>query len=129
MQKIQISQRYRRFYGLSLGIALGIATALSPLASQNPDGLDRVAQDQKFDHRAADHSIAHRLPFYQVFDEYAVRGMPESLATPLAGLIGTVVTFGLTWGLGKGLAKGSGKGGGAKSGGVASTSKVPRDAP
>ncbi|MGI0494391.1 PDGLE domain-containing protein [Alkalinema pantanalense CENA528] len=101
MQRIQVSQRSRRFYWGSLGIAVGIAMVLSPWASQNPDGLDRVAQDHQFDHRAAEDPPTHRLPFYQVFDEYALRGVPESLATPLAGLIGTVVTFGLTWGLGK----------------------------
>ncbi|MBD2326683.1 PDGLE domain-containing protein [Alkalinema sp. FACHB-956] len=105
MQKIQsglrCGLRSRWFYGVSLGLAVGLATLLSPWASQNPDGLDRVAQDQEFESRAAEHPVAHQLPFYQAFDEYAMRGVPDALATPLAGLVGTLVTFGLTWGVGK----------------------------
>ena len=84
-----------------LGIALLIAVFVSPLASQNPDGLDRVAQDLKFDSKAAEEPHAHKLPFYAIFDEYALRGVPESVATPLAGLVGTLATFGLAWGIGK----------------------------
>lgn len=84
-----------------LGVALLIAIFLSPFASQNPDGLDRVSQDLKFDEKAATDPPAHKLPFYAIFDEYALRGVPEQIATPLAGLIGTLATFGLAWGLGK----------------------------
>jgi cobalt/nickel transport protein len=40
-----------------------------------------------------------------VFDEYALRGVPEAVATPLAGLVGTLATFGLAWGIGKVLAR------------------------
>ena len=86
---------------IGLGIALAIATFLSPFASQNPDGLDRVAQDQKFDTKAAEETPAKQLPFYQVFEEYALRGVPEGVATPLAGIIGTLAAFGLAWGVGK----------------------------
>ncbi len=84
-----------------LGVSLLIAIALSPFSSKNPDGLDRVAQDLNFESKAAEKSIAHQLPFAIVFDEYAVRGVPEAIATPLAGLAGTLMTFGLAWGLGK----------------------------
>lgn len=84
-----------------LGIALLIAICLSPLASQNPDGLDRVSQDLQFDNKESPEKPAQKLPFYQVFDEYALRGVPEQIATPLAGLVGTLVTFGLAWGIGK----------------------------
>lgn len=84
-----------------LGIALLIAGLLSPLASQNPDGLDRVSQDHKFDTKAAEDTPARKLPFHSIFDEYAVRGVPTAIATPLAGLAGTLITFGLAWGIGK----------------------------
>jgi cobalt/nickel transport protein len=84
-----------------LGISLLISVVLSPHASQNPDGLDRVAQDLKFDAKAHPAPIATKMPFAAVFDEYALRGVPEAVATPLAGLAGTVATFGLAWGLGK----------------------------
>jgi cobalt/nickel transport protein len=84
-----------------LGIALLIAVLLSPFASSDPDGLDRVSQDQGFEQKAAEKPISHQLPFYQVFEEYQLRGVPEQISTPAAGLIGTLVTFGLAWGAGK----------------------------
>jgi cobalt/nickel transport protein len=93
--------RNRIFFLTGLGIALLIAVFLYPLASQHPDGLDRVAQDLKFDRKAAEEQPAQKLPFYAIFDEYALRGVPESIATPLAGLVGTLATFGLAWGIGK----------------------------
>lgn len=93
--------RNSAFVIAGLGVALLIAIFLSPFASQDPDGLDRVSQDLKFDHKAAEDAPARKLPFYAVFDEYALRGVPEGLATPLAGLAGTLATFGLAWGIGK----------------------------
>lgn len=84
-----------------LGAALVIAVFLSPFASSDPDGLDRVSQDLKFEQKATENAPAEKLPFYAVFEEYALRGVPENVATPLAGLIGTLATFGLAWGIGK----------------------------
>jgi cobalt/nickel transport protein len=100
--------RNRVFVMSGLGIALVIAGLLSPLASSNPDGLDRAAQDHGFEKQAVEKPLSHNLPFYNLFDEYAVRGVPEAIATPLAGLAGTLATFGLAWGAGKLLVKGSG---------------------
>jgi cobalt/nickel transport protein len=93
--------RNRIFIAGGLGIALLIATFLSPLASEKPDGLDRVSEDLKFDAKEAKEKPAHRLPFYAAFDEYALRGVPQPVATPLAGLLGTLATFGLAFGIGK----------------------------
>jgi len=84
-----------------LGVALLVAIFLSPFASKDPDGLDRVSQDHKFETKAAENPPAHNLPFYNVFEEYKLRGVPETIATPLAGLAGTLVAFGLAWGVGK----------------------------
>jgi cobalt/nickel transport protein len=92
---------------VGLGVSLAIAGLLSPFASKNPDGLDRVAEDLKFTEKATAEPIANKLPFAQVFEEYAVKGVPETLATPLAGIIGTVATFGLAWGIGKITVRGS----------------------
>jgi cobalt/nickel transport protein len=94
-------KRNRIFVIVGLGIALLIAVVLSPFASSDPDGLDRVSQDLKFDRKATEDAPAQKLPFYAIFEEYALRGVPEGAATPLAGLIGTLVTFGLAWGVGK----------------------------
>lgn len=97
-----VSRRKNRVFMLTgLGVALGIGVLLSPFASKYPDGLDRVAEDLKFSDRAVAEAPAKKLPFYAVFDEYALRGVPEAVATPLAGLVGTLATFGLAWGMGK----------------------------
>ena len=91
MSRNTFQSRNRVFIVGGLGVALLVAVSLSPLASQNPDGLDRVS-----------------LPFYGVFDEYALRGVPEGVATPLAGFVGTLVVFGLAWGFGKLVVRNSG---------------------
>jgi cobalt/nickel transport protein len=96
------------FVLLGLAAALLIAVFLSPFASSNPDGLDRVSQDHGFNQKAQADPIAKRLPFFAVFEEYAVRGVPKGIATPLAGLFGTLVTFGIAWSAGKLLVKGEG---------------------
>ena len=93
------------FIIIGLGVALLIAIFVSPFASPNPDGLDRVSQDLKFGNKAAEDAPAHKLPFAQVFDQYSLKGVPEGIATPMAGLVGTLVTFGLAWGIGKLLVK------------------------
>jgi cobalt/nickel transport protein len=95
------AKRNRLFTISGLGIALLIAVLLSPFASQHPDGLDRVSQDQGFDQKATEQPIAKQLPFATIFEEYSLRNVPEAVATPLAGFVGTLVTFGLAWGIGK----------------------------
>jgi cobalt/nickel transport protein len=97
----------RAFILTGMGLALLVAVFLSPFASSDPDGLDRAAQDHGFEKNAVESPVSYKLPFHGVFDEYAVRGVPETIATPLAGLTGTLVTFGLAWGAGKLLVKGS----------------------
>src|SRR4028118_1812331 len=99
--------RNRAFIIAGLGTALLIAIFLSPFASQDPDGIDRVSQDLKFDNKAVEDAPARKLPFAQVFDEYALKGVPDAVATPLAGLVGTLATFGLAWGIGKLVVRGS----------------------
>jgi cobalt/nickel transport protein len=96
-----MSKRNRIFVLSGLGVAILIAVFLSPFASSDPDGLDRVSQDLKFENKAHEDNPAKKLPFYSIFDEYALRGVPEGMATPMAGLIGTLATFGIAWGIGK----------------------------
>lgn len=103
--KLSTSQKTIAFWLTGLGAALFLAGVVSPFASTNPDGLDRVSQDHGFDTKAQENPPAHQLPFYALFDQYALRGVPEPIATPLAGIMGTLVVFGLTWGMGKLLVK------------------------
>jgi cobalt/nickel transport protein len=88
------------FSGLAL--ALSIAAFLSPFASKDPDGLDRVSQDLKFEEKAIEKPPTKQLPFSQIFEEYSFKAVPnEKLSTALAGITGTLVVFGLAWGIGK----------------------------
>ncbi|MBM3153768.1 MAG: hypothetical protein FJ008_00365 [Chloroflexi bacterium] len=66
---------------------------LSPLASSWPDGLERVAEDYGFAEKAADSP-------YQFIPDYVVPGVrSDALATILAGMIGTLILFGIGYGL------------------------------
>lgn len=68
--------------GLSLALILAV---LSPLASSNPDGLERVAQDQGF-------LAAAQAPQYNLIPDYLLPGVSnEALATILAGIVGALV--------------------------------------
>ncbi len=93
--------RNKIFMASGLGIALAIAAILSPFASSKPDGLNRVSEDLEFAHKESENAPAGQLPFASLFDGYAVKGVPEQMATPIAGVVGTLLTFGLAWGSGK----------------------------
>lgn len=88
-------KKWRFYVGLAvvgLGIALGVAF-LSPLASSDPDGLERVAEDEGFVDEAKD-------PPYQVISDYLFPGIEnDNVATILAGLLGVLVVAALTFGI------------------------------
>ncbi|HHW14541.1 MAG TPA: hypothetical protein GXX28_06375, partial [Firmicutes bacterium] len=66
--------------------ALAVAAFLSPLASKNPDGLDRVAEDKGFAERG-------RAVIHSPLPEYAVPGIShEGVSTAAAGVVGTLIT-------------------------------------
>jgi hypothetical protein len=82
-----------KWWHVGLLIALGLAI-LSPLASPWPDGLEKVAEDKGFIGAALE-------PAFEVIPDYVFPGLGnEALATILAGLVGTLVLFGLGYGLG-----------------------------
>ncbi len=68
---------------------------LSPLASSSPDGLERVAEDKGFIGTAL-------APFFEVVPDYAIPGVTnEVVATIIAGILGTLILFGIGYGLAK----------------------------
>jgi hypothetical protein len=68
---------------------------LSPLASSSPDGLERVAEDKGF-------IGAAMKPFYEIVPDYVIPGVTnEAIAVILAGLMGTLILFGIGYGLAK----------------------------
>lgn len=72
-------------------VAVGLAVFVSPLASTEPDGLERVAADQGFADDAATHDLAD-----SPLADYGVRGVSdERTSTAVSGLIGTLITFGV----------------------------------
>ena len=76
---------------IGLGFAFG-AALLSPLASGDPDGLEKVAGDQGFLDRAQD------AP-YTLLPDYTIPGLDGSISTILAGFIGLLIVFALVYGI------------------------------
>ena len=91
-----------KWWHIALLICLAIAF-ISPLASSSPDGLEKVAEDKGFIEEAVE------AP-YQLISDYVLPGIHnETLATILAGIIGTVVLFGAVCGLAWLLRRGRGE--------------------
>lgn len=76
------------------GLALSLfVVLLSPFASANPDGLERVAIDVGFIETAQSAS-------YQVLPDYTVPFLGESgLSTIVAGAVGMIIVAALAWGV------------------------------
>ncbi len=86
------------FIALALAVAVGLGTAVSPWASPNPDGLEKVAEEKGFLEEATSNSIQDDSPI----PDYAFPGIEnERVATGVAGFVGTlgifVVGFGIAW--------------------------------
>ena len=83
---------------IGLGVSLLLAVFVSPYASSSPDGLERVAEDKGFLEKA-------EAPGTTVWEsapipDYAVPGIShEKAATGIAGLVGTLGTFGVAFGV------------------------------
>jgi PDGLE domain-containing protein len=82
------------FVGLGLVVALALAFFVSPQASDEPDGLNRVAIDEGF----ADREEAHDMEGSPLAG-YGVEGVDDDrLGTGLSGVIGVTVTFAIVGG-------------------------------
>ncbi|HYP40615.1 MAG TPA: energy-coupling factor ABC transporter permease [Chloroflexia bacterium] len=72
--------------GLLMALALAV---LSPIASSNPDGLEWVAEQNGFLGKA-------QSPQFNIIPDYTMPGIDSpALATILAGIIGTIIVFGV----------------------------------
>ena len=81
-----------RWWIVGYFVALAVAM-LSPLASGEPDGLERVAEDKGFLDTARD------AP-YSAMADYILPGVEnEALATILAGVVGVTIAYLLVAGL------------------------------
>ena len=89
-----MSSNARLFVVAGLLVALGLAVFVSPFASSEPDGLEKVATEQGFEGSADDHDLSS-----SPVADYRVDGVEDDrVATGLAGLVGVLVTFGLALG-------------------------------
>jgi hypothetical protein len=79
------------FIAGGLIVALALAFFVSPSASGEPDGLNKVAIDKGFDSTQKDHSLDDGP-----LAGYGVKGVDDQrVSKGLAGAIGVAVTFGL----------------------------------
>ncbi len=77
----------RHWWLAGLAIAALVVIVLAPLASPDPDGLQRVAQDQGF-------LEAAQAALYSLLPGYNVPGIDGNLSKIIAGLIGVALVFG-----------------------------------
>lgn len=90
-----MSGNVKIFIAAGLLIGLALAMLVSPFASSSPDGLEKVAAGEGFVDAAQDHDLAEGP-----LADYGVEGVDdEKVGTALAGLIGTMITFGIALGL------------------------------
>lgn len=88
--------RTRVFMVLALALAVGLATAASPFASANPDGLEKVAEQKQFLDRGELAPIQEDSPIA----DYAFPGVEnERVGTGLAGFVGTLAVFAIGYGV------------------------------
>jgi ABC-type Fe3+ transport system permease subunit len=72
----------RWWWAVGIAIAALVVVVLAPLASSDPDGLERVAEDQGFIDRAEN-------LFAGLFGDYAIPGIDDpAVTTILSGLLG-----------------------------------------
>ena len=90
--------RWGQTMAAGLAIALGVAVFLAPFASEFPDGLEYVGQSLGFLPEEA--AAAPPLPSPMADYELKVPGLNHArVATAMAGVVGTLVVFGLSWGM------------------------------
>jgi cobalt/nickel transport system permease protein len=76
-------------------VALVFAAVVSQFAVDQPDGLERVAEDTGFAASGTEHALSDSL-----FADYATAGISnESLSLAVAGIVGTMVTLAVAAGI------------------------------
>lgn len=95
MTRARVSMRV--FAVLGVALAVGLAFAVSPFASSNPDGLERMAGDKGFLDEGRLHALQEDAPV----PDYVFPGIGDGrLATGVAGFAGTLLVFGTAHGVG-----------------------------
>lgn len=93
------SHRDRWWWVAGVAIAALVVVVLAPLASRDPDGLERVAADQGFIDRASNF-------FSGILSGYEIPGIGDpAVSTIVSGLIGVAIVVGVMYLLGRLLAR------------------------
>jgi hypothetical protein len=88
-----------RWWLVGLGIAALVVIILAPMASSDPDGLERVAEDKGFIEHAQD-------ALFSILPDYTIPFIDDPAVTTIgAGLVGLAIVFATMWGLGRLLAR------------------------
>jgi ABC-type Fe3+ transport system permease subunit len=89
----------RWWWVAGVAIAALVVVVFAPLASSDPDGLERVAEDQGFIDRAENF-------FSGLLGDYAIPGISDpAVSTIVSGLIGVAIVLVIMFALGRLLAR------------------------
>ena len=89
----------RRWWVAGVAIAALVVVVFAPLASSDPDGLERVAADQGFIDRASN-------LFSGILSGYGIPGISDpAVSTIVSGLIGVAIVLVIMFALGRLLAR------------------------
>ena len=89
----------RYWWVLGLALAAVVVAVLGPLASSDPDGLERVAIDAGFAEQGQEAA-------FELLPDYSVPLLGDGpLSLVVAGLVGVVLLFGAMWLLGRVLSR------------------------
>jgi len=104
---ISVAGRWGQTLVGGLAVAMAVAVFLAPFASQLPDGLEFVGGKLGFlSESARPPAILAPIPDYQL----SIPGLKHvKVATAAAGLVGTLVVFGVAWGMARVLTHSKGK--------------------
>ena len=82
-----MAARRRYWWAVGLAMAALVVIVLAPLASSDPDGMERVGEDVGFNQRAED------AP-YSIIPDYTFPGIDDpAVSTIVAGLVGVAIVF------------------------------------
>ncbi len=84
----------RWWWVLGLAVAVAVVVVLAPLASTDPDGLNRVAEDHGFMGAAQD-------ALYSIIPGYEFPGIDDpAVSKVVSGLVGVAIVFAVMVGVG-----------------------------
>jgi hypothetical protein len=91
------------FIALGLVVCLVLAAVVSPWASSDPDGLEKVSQDKGFS--AKEQESAWKWSFMPDYWSEDADGKATPIKKALAGVAGTLIVFALGFGAAKLIAR------------------------